>query len=185
MNGHWSLELSARTSIGSLQQRRTARIEHPMSKSYLPWTQDQPYLLPPSLRDWLPERHLAWFILEVVATLDLSPIAAAIEVKDPRGQRPCHPQMMVALLMYGYCTGVFSSRKLERACHEDVAFRVITANPSLTSPPSTSFAACIGRPSPSCSSRGCGFARLRAWSSSAMWPSTAPRCRPTPASTRR
>ena len=99
-----------------------------MSKSYLPWTQDQPYLLPPSLRDWLPERHLAWFILDVVATLDLSPIAAAIEAKDSRGQRPYHPQMMVALLMYGYCTGVFSSRKLERACHEDVAFRVISAN---------------------------------------------------------
>ena len=99
-----------------------------MSKTYQPWTQDQPYLLPPSLREWLPEGHLAWFILDVVSQLDLSRIEAAIQGKDPRGQRPYHPEMMVALLIYAYCTGVYSSRRIERACHEDVAFRVITAN---------------------------------------------------------
>ncbi len=99
-----------------------------MSKSYQPWTQDQPYLLPPSLRDWLPEDHLAWFILEVVSQLDLSAIEAAIQSKDARGQRPYNPQMMVALLLYAYCTGVYSSRKIERATYEDVAFRVITGN---------------------------------------------------------
>ena len=99
-----------------------------MNKSYQPWTQDQPYLLPPSLREWLPEDHLAWFILEVVSQLDLSPIEGAIQGKDARGQRPYHPAMMVALLVYAYCTGVYSSRRIERACHEDVAFRVISGN---------------------------------------------------------
>lgn len=99
-----------------------------MSKSYQPWTQDQAYLLPPSLRDWLPEDHLAWFILEVVSQLDLSAMERAIESKDARGQRPYHPSMMVSLLVYAYCTGVYSSRRIERACREDVAFRVITGN---------------------------------------------------------
>lgn len=99
-----------------------------MNKSYQPWTQDQQFLLPPSLRDWLPEGHLAWFILDVVSQLDLSAIEDAIQSKDTRGQRPYHPQMMIALLLYAYCTGVFSSRKIERATYEDVAFRVIAGN---------------------------------------------------------
>jgi transposase len=99
-----------------------------MNKSYQPWTQDQAYLLPPSLRDWLPEDHLAWFILDVVSQLDLSAIERAVQSKDARGQRPYHPSMMVALLVYAYCTGVYSSRRIERACHEDVAFRVMTGN---------------------------------------------------------
>ena len=99
-----------------------------MSKSYQPWTQDQQFLLPPSLRDWLPEGHLAWFILDVVSQIDLSPIENAIQSKDARGQRSYHPQMMVALLVYAYCTGVFSSRKIERATYEDVGFRVIAGN---------------------------------------------------------
>ena len=99
-----------------------------MSKSYQPWTQDQSYLLPPSERDWLPEDHLAWFIVEVVWQLDLSAIESAIQSKDSRGQRPYHPSMMVALLVYAYCKGVYSSRRIGRAWHEDVAFRVITGN---------------------------------------------------------
>ena len=99
-----------------------------MSKTYQPWTQDQDYLLPPSLREWLPEDHLVWFILDVVSQLDVSPIERAIQSKDARGQRPYHPGMMVALLVYAYCTGVYSSRGIERACQEDVAFRVITGN---------------------------------------------------------
>ena len=71
-----------------------------MNKSYQPWTQDQAFLLPPSLRDWLAEDHLAWFILDVVSQLDLSAIERAIQSKDARGQRPYHPSMMVALLVY-------------------------------------------------------------------------------------
>jgi len=75
--------------------------------------------------DWLPKGHLAYFILDVVSELDLEAIETSIQAKDPRGNRPYPPEMMVALLLYGYCVGVFSSRKLERATYEDVAFRVL------------------------------------------------------------
>ena len=75
-----------------------------MNKSYQPWTVDQAYLLPPSVRDWLPEEHLAWFILEVVSELDFSSIEESIQSKDARGQRPYDPQMMIGLLLYAYCT---------------------------------------------------------------------------------
>ena len=75
--------------------------------------------------DWLPEGHLAYFVLEVVRELDLGAIEGAIQKKDPRGERPYAPKMMTSLLLYAYCAGVFSSRKNERATYEDVAFRVI------------------------------------------------------------
>jgi transposase len=81
-------------------------------------------LLPPSPMDWLPEGHLARFILDLVKELDLGRIYARYE-RDLRGFPPYHPQMMVALLLYGYCVGVPSSRKIERKTYEDVAFRVI------------------------------------------------------------
>lgn len=94
-------------------------------KGYKPWTPLQSYLFPPSPHDWLPDDHLATFILDVVQELDISSIERTIQSKDARGTRPYPPQMMVGLLLYGYCVGVFSSRKLEKATHEDVAFRVI------------------------------------------------------------
>ena len=81
-------------------------------------------LLPPSPMDWLPEGHLARFILDLVKELDLGRIYGRYE-RDLRGFPPYHPQMMVALLLYGYCVGVPSSRKIERKTYEDVAFRVI------------------------------------------------------------
>ena len=84
--------------------------------------------MPPSMKEWLKEDHLAWFILDVVSELDISPVEKAIQRKDARGQRPYDPRMMVALLVYAYCTGVYSSRRMERACQENVAFRVITGN---------------------------------------------------------
>jgi transposase len=95
---------------------------------------EQAYLLPPSPRDWLPEGHLAYFVMEVVRELDIGAIEAAIHAKDPRGERPYAPRMMTALLLYAYCVGVFSSRKIERATHEDVAMRVIAgdAHPHFT-----------------------------------------------------
>jgi transposase len=77
--------------------------------------------------EWLPEGHLAYFILEVVQTLDLSGIETAIQQKDPRGEQPYSPRLICGLLLYGYCQGVYSSRKLARATYEDVAFRVIGA----------------------------------------------------------
>ena len=96
---------------------------------------EQSYLLPPSPRDWLPENHLAFFVLEIVGELDLCAIEAVIHKKDPRGERPYSPRMMACLIIYAYCAGIFSSRKMERATYEDVALRVIAggAHPHFTS----------------------------------------------------
>ena len=106
-------------------------------KSYRTWLPDQVLLLPPSMRDWLPEGHLVYFILDVVDGLDLSKIDKIYQDKDRRGERPWNPRMMVALLFYGYCLGVRSSRRLEKATYEDVAFRVLTGG---THPDHTSIA---------------------------------------------
>ncbi len=97
-----------------------------MSKPYRPWSPGQGFLLPPSPLDWLPESHLVYFILDVVDGLDLDAIERVVRQRDPRGNRPYHPRMMTALLLYGYCTGVASSRKLERASYEDLPTRVLT-----------------------------------------------------------
>lgn len=93
-------------------------------KTYRPWAPRQAQLLPPSPLEWLPQGHLAYFILDVVEELDVSAVVAHYE-RQLKGQPPYHPRMMVALLLYGYCVGVASSRKLERKCEEDVAFRVL------------------------------------------------------------
>jgi transposase len=97
-------------------------------KTYRSYAPGQAYLLPPSPTEWLPEGHLAYFILDLLDELDLSAIEQAIQAKAPRGERPYAPRMMTALLLYGYMTGVFSSRKIERATYEDVAFRVLAAD---------------------------------------------------------
>lgn len=94
-------------------------------KSYRAWQPEQSFLLPQSPREWLPSNHLAYFILDLVEGLDLSRIDAAIQKKDPRGERPYSPRMMVALILYGYSTGVFSSRRIARATYDVVAFRVL------------------------------------------------------------
>ena len=95
-------------------------------KRYRSWTPDQSFLFPPSPKDWLSRDHLVYFVLDLVEVLDLGAIERAIQGKDPRGERPYNPAMMVALLVYGYSTGVYSSRKLSRAIDEQVAFRVLT-----------------------------------------------------------
>ena len=87
----------------------------------------QTLLLPPDLRDWLPEGHLARFVAEVIGELNLSEIFAGYE-GDGRGQAAYHPRMMAGLLIYGYCSGVFSSRRIERATFEDVAFRFLSGD---------------------------------------------------------
>jgi transposase len=98
-----------------------------MPQNFLTFDRDQVLLLPPDLRDWLPEGHLAWFVLAVVEEMDLYAFYRAYR-HDGHG-RPAHdPQMMVALLLYAYCKGQRSSRVIERACVEDVAYRVIAAN---------------------------------------------------------
>jgi transposase len=98
-----------------------------VSKTFRPYHPLQSFLLPPSPLDWLPEDHLARFIIETVGELDLSAIFARYE-QEARGYPPHHPTMMVALLLYAYCVGVPSSRKIEKRTHEDIAFRVIAGN---------------------------------------------------------
>jgi transposase len=98
-----------------------------VAKEYRSWTPEQSYLLPPSPTQWLPEGHLAYFVIDLIRELDLCAIEDVIQSRDGRGTRPYSPRMMTALLFYGYCVGVFSSRKMERATYEDVAFRVIAA----------------------------------------------------------
>ena len=96
-------------------------------KTYRPYSPEQSFLLPPSPREWLPEGHLAYYVLDLVDELDLGAIEREVQSKDPRGERPYSPRMMTALLLYGYAVGVFSSRKMERATYDDVAFRVLAA----------------------------------------------------------
>jgi transposase len=99
-----------------------------MSKTFRPWNPEQTLLLPPSPVDWLPENHLVFFLLDLAAELDLGEIHAYYRQKDPRGEKAYDPRMMVVLLLYAYCVGLPSSRKIEKACWEDAAFRVLTGN---------------------------------------------------------
>jgi transposase len=99
-----------------------------VSKSFRTCDLDQPFLLPPSLQDWLPENHLARFIAELSDGLDLSEIYGFYGRRDGRGKAAYHPVMMVRMLLYGYCVGVMSSRGMERASYEDVAFRYLCAD---------------------------------------------------------
>ena len=97
-----------------------------MDPLFRPYTPDQQYLLPPSLRDWLPEDHLAYFISDTVDGLDLSLFLKRYRSQGS-GNVAYHPALMCKLLLYGYATGVFSSRKIAKACETDVAFRVLAA----------------------------------------------------------
>ena len=98
-----------------------------MAQNFLRCDRDQELLLPPSLREWLPEDHLAWFVLDAVEEIDLSAFYGAYR-EDGWGRAAFEPAMMVALLLYAYAVGERSSRGIERRCREDVAFRVISAN---------------------------------------------------------
>jgi transposase len=96
-----------------------------MAVEFIPIDRDTPYIFPPSVQDYLPEDHLARFLVDIVEQLDLSQLSA---VYSGRGSKPFHPALLVALLFYGYATGVFSSRKLEKASYDSIAFRYICAN---------------------------------------------------------
>jgi transposase len=98
-----------------------------MPTSYIPYLPDQDFLLPHSMREWLHEGHLAYFINDTVDSLNLQAFHARYASGGARNQ-PFHPAMMVKVLIYGYATGVFSSRKLARKLHEDVAFRLLGAD---------------------------------------------------------
>jgi transposase len=97
-----------------------------MAKGYRSYQPDQDLLLPPSLRDWLAEDHLVYFVSDVVDQLDLTKIHAAYG-DEKRGQPPYDPSLMTKLLVYGYCVGVFSSRRIQKRLQEDVPFRVLAA----------------------------------------------------------
>ena len=97
-----------------------------MGLRFIPCDREQSLLMPPDLRDWLPENHLAWFVLAAVDEMDLWPFYAAHRV-DGKSRPAYEPAMMVALLLYAYARGIRSSRVIERACVEDVAFRVVAA----------------------------------------------------------
>src|SRR4030088_872904 len=93
--------------------------------NFRPVDRDTGFLMPPSVDEWLPERHLARFVVEVISGLDLRAMTG-----DYRGsgEASYHPSVLLGLLVYGYATGVFSSRKLERATYDSVAFRFVAAN---------------------------------------------------------
>jgi len=98
-----------------------------MSKTFRPYEPDQSFLMPASMKDWLPGDHLAYFISDVVEQLDLSAIMKRY-AREERGYPPYHPVMMVKVLLYAYCIGVASSRKIEKRLQEDIAFRILAAN---------------------------------------------------------
>jgi transposase len=99
-----------------------------MSKTFRAYDLNQQLLLPPDLRQWLRDDHLALYVSDVVEELDLSRILNKYEEGDSRGRPPYHPALMVKLLVYGYCTGRMSSRKLEQATYDDVAVRVLSCD---------------------------------------------------------
>jgi transposase len=98
-----------------------------MAYNFLRAERDQPFLLPPDLRDWLPQDHLAWFILDVVDQVDLAPFYLAHR-DDGHGHPAYDPKTLLGVLLYAYCIGVRSSRQIEQRCREDIAFRVLAAN---------------------------------------------------------
>lgn len=96
-----------------------------MIQKFIPTNRDQQYLFPPSIQDWLPEKHLARFVVDIVSQLNLQPLA---ETYAGKGFKAYHPEVIISLLFYGYATSVFSSRKIEKATYDSVAFRFISAN---------------------------------------------------------
>ena len=139
-----------------------------MGKRYRPWNPNQEWLLPPSALDWLPGNDLVYFILDTVRELDISAISAKYE-QEERGYPPYHPRMMVALLLYAYCRGIFSSRQIMQACQERISFRVLVSDdiPNFRT------------------SRFCSFVRKPGWSNSPTFRLTEPRLKLTPLATKR
>src|SRR5687767_9546578 len=98
-----------------------------MGQNFIAVDRDQAFLMPPSVADWVPEDHLVWTVLEAVGELDLAAFYCAYRL-DGHGRPAYEPSMMVALLLYVYARGNRSARGIERACVEDVAYRVVAAN---------------------------------------------------------
>src|ERR671917_2607799 len=97
-----------------------------MAQNFLACNREQSFLMPPDVREWLPENHLAWFVIDAVGVMETSAFYAAYR-EDGHGRAAYEPSMMIALLLYCWARGMRSSRAIERACVKDVAFRVIAA----------------------------------------------------------
>jgi transposase len=98
-----------------------------MGQNFIAADRDQVFLMPPDLRDWVEPGHLAWFVIDAVDELDLAAFYARYR-QDGWGRPAYEPAVMVALMLYAYCSGIRSARAIERRCVEDVAFRVVAAN---------------------------------------------------------
>ena len=129
-----------------------------MGQRFVACDREQSFLMPPDVRDWLPEGHLAWFVIDAVGEMDLDGFYAAYRW-DGRSRPAYDPVMMVALLLYAYARGTRSSRAIERACEEDVAFLVLAAQQRPDQPRSRGSSSAIRRRSPACSVRCCACAR--------------------------
>ena len=127
-----------------------------MGKTYRAYLPEQKLLLPPSLQDWLPESHLVYFVSDVVDQLDLSAIESVYE-KEWRGQPPYHPRLMVKLLLYGYCLGVRSSRKIASVWSKTWRFECWRLATSPTSAPSRISARSTSQRWNNSSNRCCGW----------------------------
>ena len=155
-----------------------------MGQNFIACDREQAFLMPPDVREWLPESHLAWFVIDAVEEMDLAAFYAAYRA-DGHGRPAYEPAMMVALLLYAYARGIRSSRAIERACEEDVAYRVIAAQQR---PDHATIARFVERHEDALAGLFGGGARAlrpgRSGAGSGWSRSTAPRCWPTPAATR-
>jgi hypothetical protein len=137
-----------------------------MGQRFVACDREQSFLMPPDVRDWLAEDHLAWFVIDAVAEMDLDAFYAAYR-QDGRARPAYDPAMMVALLLYAYARGTRSSRRIERGCEETSrsgSWRRSSGRITRRSPGSSSV---TKTRSPACSARCCRCARSRAWRASA------------------
>ena len=143
--GRWA---SLHTAASEAQERKAEQADHGGSAGaykFLACDRDQAFLLPPDLRDWLPADHLVWFVLDVIDHLELGPFLAAYRA-DGHGRAAYQPRMLLAVLLYAYCTGIRSSRQIERRCQEDIGFRIFATMPVGCRGVRRLFAACaVGR----------------------------------------
>src|SRR5882757_332341 len=102
-------------------------VESGVAKRYLPVDRSQPFLLPPSVQEFIPEDDLAWFLIDVVGTMDTSAFHAKARLGGA-GRAGYDPDMLLTLLIYAYCLGMRSSRRIEQLCRRDLGFRVVTGN---------------------------------------------------------
>src|SRR5436190_19411968 len=148
-----------------------------MPQNFIECNREQAFLMPPSLRDWLPADHLAWFVIESVARLDVEAFYADYRA-DGHGRAAYEPSVMVSLVLYAYATNVRSSRAIERHCRQDVAYRVITGN---RVPDHATIRPCAAVRSRwlGYSHRCLSWAGRRGWWTPGLWWSMAPSCRAT------